>query len=40
MIKNNNLGGSMTKLLLGDCLVEMKKIPNNYVDSIVSDPPA
>jgi len=28
------------KLMLGDCLDEMKKIPDNYVDSIVSDPPA
>ncbi len=25
------------KLILGDCLEQMKKIPDNYVDSIVSD---
>ena len=28
------------KLMLGDCIEQMKKIPDNYVDSIVSDPPA
>jgi len=26
------------KLLTGDCLEQMKKIPDNYVDSIVTDP--
>lgn len=28
------------ELILGDCMDQMKKIPDNYVDSIVSDPPA
>lgn len=37
--KDNITGGEVT-LLLGDCLEQMKKIPDNYVDSIVSDPPA
>lgn len=27
------------KLIHGDCLEEMKKIPDNSVDSIVTDPP-
>ena len=41
MTKNNNLGGSVkTKLMLGDCLDKLKLIPDNYVDSIVTDPPA
>lgn len=26
-------------LMLGDCLIEMKKLPDNSVDSIVTDPP-
>lgn len=39
MIKNNSLGGSY-QLLLGDCREELKKLPDNYVDSIVTDPPA
>ena len=26
--------------MLGDCLDKMKKIPDNFVDSIVTDPPA
>ena len=26
-------------LINGDCLVEMKNIPDNSVDSIVTDPP-
>ncbi len=30
---------SEIKLINGDCLVEMKNIPNNSVDSIVTDPP-
>jgi len=29
----------MNKLLLGDCLERMKEIPDNSVDSIVTDPP-
>ena len=28
-----------TTLINGDCLVEMKNIPDNSVDSIVTDPP-
>jgi DNA modification methylase len=27
------------KLMLGDCLEQMKKIPDNFCDSIVTDPP-
>ena len=27
------------QLFLGDCLIELKKIPDNYIDSIVTDPP-
>ena len=27
------------KLILGDCIEEMKKLPDNSVDSIVTDPP-
>jgi len=27
------------KLMLGDCLEKMKKIPNNYVDTCITDPP-
>ena len=38
-IKNNNESMKI-KLMLGDCLEQMKKIPDNCVDSIVSDPPA
>ncbi len=30
----------MIKLILGDCLSKMKDIPDNSVDSIVTDPPA
>jgi len=40
MIKNNNNTGGKVKLLLGDCLEQMKRIPDNYCDSIVTDPPA
>lgn len=29
----------MTNIILGDCLVELKKLPENSVDSIVTDPP-
>ena len=29
----------MNKIIQGDCLEEMKKIPDNSVDSIVTDPP-
>jgi DNA modification methylase len=29
----------MTNLLLGDCLEQMKQIPNNSIDAIVTDPP-
>lgn len=28
------------QLILGDCLEELKKLPENSVDSIVTDPPA
>jgi DNA modification methylase len=28
------------KLLLGDCLEKLKKLPNNSVDSVITDPPA
>ena len=28
-----------TKLILGDCLDEMKEIPDGYIDLIVTDPP-
>ena len=27
------------RLICGDCLVELKKLPENSVDSIVTDPP-
>lgn len=27
------------QLIYGDCLVELKKLPENSVDSIVTDPP-
>jgi len=39
MIKNNSSGGSY-KLLLGDCLEVLKKLPDNKIDSCVTDPPA
>ena len=29
----------MINLILGDCLEQMKTLPDNSVDSIVSDPP-
>ena len=28
-----------TKLILGDCLDEMKKLPNGYIDMVLADPP-
>jgi site-specific DNA-methyltransferase (adenine-specific) len=27
------------RLILGDCLEEMKKIPNHSVDMVLTDPP-
>lgn len=30
----------MIELILGDCIEEMKKLPDNFIDSIVTDPPA
>ena len=36
----NNCYEVKVKLMLGDCLDKMKKIPDNFVDSIVTDPPA
>ena len=27
------------KLMLGDCLEQLKKIPDNFVDLIITDPP-
>lgn len=32
-------GFKMPRLIHGDCLIELKKLPNNFVDSIVTDPP-
>lgn len=30
----------MDKIICGDCLVELKRLPDNSVDSLVTDPPA
>ena len=35
----NDKGRSIIELIHGDCLVEMKKIPDNSIDSIITDPP-
>lgn len=34
----NNLGGSI-EIINGDCLEVLKKYPDNYFSSCVSDPP-
>ena len=36
MVNNNENSG---RLILGDCLEELKKLPSNSVDALVSDPP-
>ena len=28
------------KIILGDCIEEMKKLPDNSIDAIITDPPA
>ena len=38
-VENKSSGGSY-KLLLGDCLGILKKLPDNKIDSCVTDPPA
>lgn len=33
------MGGKMFNLMLGDCLIRMKDIPDNSVDMVLTDPP-
>lgn len=32
-------GGIMNRIIHGDCLDELKKLPDNSIDSCVTDPP-
>mgnify|MGYP001571596398 CR=1 FL=1 len=29
----------INKIICGDCIEEMKKLPDNFVDAIITDPP-
>jgi len=39
MTKQGDLGLIAPQIILGDCLEEMKRIPDNSVDMVLSDPP-
>lgn len=39
MKKTGDLGQSKISLIHGDCLEEMKNIPNTSIDAIIADPP-
>ena len=39
MSKLGDLGLSRLELIRGDCLVEMKNIPDKSVDMVLTDPP-
>lgn len=37
--KTSKIKRNEGRIICGDCLLEMKKIPENSVDAIVTDPP-
>ena len=39
MNKIGDSGQSIIELIQGDCLEEMKNIPDNSIDAIITDPP-